>query len=91
VQVQFLKVLDNSTPITKVHGNVVRVSELELDLFELNVKVRDVITVQGRNVYVVSEISSTSVARCVSPNHPVNDPTELSLEQANHYLLQNLK
>jgi hypothetical protein len=91
VQCRFLKVMGNSSAVSKVHGNIVSDCESESESSELNVEVGDFITVQGRKVYIVSEISSTGVVRCVSPTHPVNEPIELSIAQANHYLLQSLK
>jgi hypothetical protein len=90
-QCRFLKVQSNAIAVAKVHGNIVSDSELESDSSELQVEVGDFITVQGRKVYVVSDITDTGIVRCVSPTHPVNEPIEITMEQANHYLLQSIK
>jgi hypothetical protein len=91
VQCRFLKVKGNSIAVTKVHGNVVSDCESESDSSELQVEVNNFITVDGRKVYRVFEITPTGMVRCVSPTHPINDPIEITLEQANHYLLQSIK
>jgi hypothetical protein len=91
VQCRFLKVKGNSIAVSKVHGNLVSDSESESICSEVQVEVNDFITVEGRKVYRVSEITPTGMVRCVSPTHPINDPIEITLEEANHYLLLSLK
>jgi hypothetical protein len=91
VQCRFLKVKGNSIAVTKVHGNIVSDCEYESDSSELQVEVGDYIKVAGRKVYRISDITSTGIVRCVSPTHPINDPIEITLEEANHYLLQSIK
>jgi hypothetical protein len=81
----------SSIAVSKVHGNVVSDSESESDSSELQVEVGDFVTVNGQKVYVVSDISPTGMVRCVSPTHPINDHIELTIEQANHFLLQSIK
>jgi hypothetical protein len=63
---RFLKVQGNAIAVAKVHGNIVSNSESESDSSELQVEVGDFITVQGRKVYVVLDITDTGIVRCVS-------------------------
>jgi hypothetical protein len=91
VQCRFLKVKGNSFAVSKVHGNLVSDSESESHCSDVQVEVNDFITVEGRKVYRVSEITPSGIVRCVSPTHPINDPIEITIEEANHYLLQSLK
>jgi hypothetical protein len=51
----------------------------------------DYITLASNRVYVVSEVGEDGKVRCVSPANPVNDPIEISIEEANAALSRQCK
>jgi hypothetical protein len=61
VQCRFLKVQGNSMAVKKVHGNIVSDSKPESGSSELQVEVGDFITVHGKKVYVVLDITLTGI------------------------------
>jgi hypothetical protein len=91
VQSRFVKVRGDSHAIRKIHGNIICDSDSESGSSTVNVEIGDYITVEGKKVYVISDITENGTVRCVSPTFPVNDPIEISLEQANLYLMQSIK
>jgi hypothetical protein len=89
VQCRFVKVRGDAQAVKKIHGNIVSDCDSDSGSSSVMIEVGDYITVEGRKVYKVSHISDNGTVRCVSPTFPVNNPIEMSLEQANYYLLQS--
>jgi hypothetical protein len=89
IQCRFLKVKASSWLVKELLcGSVSDGDQSDSASLGIIVSKGDYLTLPGKRVYLVTDVHGNGTVRCVSPSNAVNDPIDITMEEAIEGLLR---
>jgi hypothetical protein len=87
VQCRFVKVKGDSPVVKRILNKASSNSDGSLDSDSILMVLKgQYLTLDSDKVYIVTEVNCNGTVRCVSPSNPINEPIEITIEEANDAL-----